>query len=127
MNFVVLIDVMCLFGLHQHTSNGVDTLDNLFVANHRRKKYINLWHARGDHIFTEFYLRIILDLYMSWYMNINRQFITPPWKSVMRHGRGVMTAIHDATSNVMCGTFTLWFSSCCSSSCCSSLDEAGEA
>jgi hypothetical protein len=32
-----LDQVMCQFGLHQHILDGVDTLDDVHVFNHRRK------------------------------------------------------------------------------------------
>jgi hypothetical protein len=51
------------FGLHQHIVDGVDTLVDLYVVNHRgimdddwsvvHIEYVNLWHAKRDHIFTK--------------------------------------------------------------------------
>jgi len=83
------------FGLHQHIVDGVDTLVDLYVVNHRgimdddwsvvHIEYVNLWHAKRDHIFTKWYPPIESYLYMSWYMNITRWFIIPQWKCVTKH------------------------------------------
>jgi hypothetical protein len=54
--------VMHQFGLHQHIVDGVDTLVDLYVVNHRgimdddwsvvHIEYVNLWHARRYYILT---------------------------------------------------------------------------
>ena len=41
-------------------------------------------HAKRGHIFTQQYLPIELELYMSLYMKIKRGFITPLWECALR-------------------------------------------
>ena len=79
--------VMWQFGMSQHILDYVDTCDELHDISRQGKQeenwllihrvYLNMWHARRDHIFVERHPTIDLDSYMRWYLPITCRFITP--------------------------------------------------